>query len=107
MSVILLVISVAVSGWAFLTAYPRFLMTLSSLPAASIHPAGMANIRGLVSVLGSYEMRALVFVLSGSGRFGWSGMRGEISRAVIQGSSMLRIWRFGNSFWRPSSLAII
>lgn len=51
-SVILLLISVGISGWAFLTAYPRFLMTLSSRPLASIHPAGMANIRGLVSVSG-------------------------------------------------------
>ena len=51
-SVILLLISIGVSGWAFLTAYPRFLMTLSSVPLASIHPAGMANIRGLVSVSG-------------------------------------------------------
>ncbi len=51
-SVILLLISVGISGWSFLTAYPRFLMTLSSRPLASIHPAGMANIRGLVSVSG-------------------------------------------------------
>jgi hypothetical protein len=50
--VTLLLISVGISGWAFLTAYPRFLMTLSSRSVASIHPAGMANIRGLVSVSG-------------------------------------------------------
>ena len=50
--VTLLLISAGISGWAFLTAYPRFLMTLSSVPLASIHPAGMANIRGLVSVSG-------------------------------------------------------
>jgi hypothetical protein len=51
-SVILLLISIGISGWGFLTAYPRFLMALSSMPTASIHPAGMANIRGLVSVSG-------------------------------------------------------
>jgi hypothetical protein len=52
MFVILLLISAGISGWAFLTAYPRFLMTLSSLPLAGIHPAAMANIRGLVSISG-------------------------------------------------------
>jgi hypothetical protein len=50
--VTLLLISVGISGWAFLAAYPRFLMTLSSLPLAGIQPRGMANIRGLVSVSG-------------------------------------------------------
>jgi len=50
--VTLLLISAGISGWAFLTAYPRFLMTLSSLPLAGIQPTGMANIRGLVSVSG-------------------------------------------------------
>jgi hypothetical protein len=49
---ILLLISAGISGWAFLTEYPRFLMTLSSLPLAGIHPAAMANIRGLVSISG-------------------------------------------------------
>jgi hypothetical protein len=50
--VTLLLISAGISGWAFLAAYPRFLMTLSSLPLAGIQPTGMANIRGLVSVSG-------------------------------------------------------
>ena len=49
---ILLLISAGVSGWAFLTTYPHFLMRLSSLPLAGIHPAAMANIRGLVSMTG-------------------------------------------------------
>jgi hypothetical protein len=48
----LLLISVGISGWGFLTEYPRFLVKLSSLPIAGIHPAGMANIRGLISVAG-------------------------------------------------------
>jgi hypothetical protein len=51
-SVIALLISIGISGWGFLTAYPHFLMALSSMPNASIQPAGMANIRGLVSVSG-------------------------------------------------------
>jgi hypothetical protein len=50
--VTLLLISAGISGWAFLTTYPRFLMTLSNLPLADIHPAGMANIRGLVAAFG-------------------------------------------------------
>ncbi len=50
--VTLLLVSAGISGWAFLTSYPRFLMTLSSLPLADIHPAAMANIRGLVGVPG-------------------------------------------------------
>jgi len=50
--VALLLISVGISGWGFVTEYPRFLIKLSSLPIAGIHPAGMANIRGLISVSG-------------------------------------------------------
>jgi Glycosyltransferase family 87 len=50
--VTLLLISAGISGWSFLTAYPCFLRNLSSLPLAGIHPAAMANIRGLVSVSG-------------------------------------------------------
>ena len=49
---ILLLISAGISGWAFVTAYPRFLMRLSTLPLAGIHPAQMANIRGLIAVSG-------------------------------------------------------
>jgi hypothetical protein len=51
-SLILLLISVGISGWNFLVTYPRFLLALSSLPRADINPAAMANIRGLVSVPG-------------------------------------------------------
>ena len=85
MSVILLVISVAVSGWAFLTAYPRFLMTLSSLPAASIHPAGMANIRGLVSVLGIVRDAGARLCVVGIGSVwlvwhAWRNFKGNDSR---------------------------
>lgn len=51
-AVLFLLISTAISGWGFLTAYPRFLMTLSSQPLANVHPAAMANIRGLIGVSG-------------------------------------------------------
>ena len=61
--VILLLISAGISGWSFLTAYPRFLMTLSSLPLAGIHPAAMANIRGLISVSGIVKNTVVGFAL--------------------------------------------
>ena len=61
--VILLLISAGISGWSFLTAYPRFLMTLSSLPLAGIHPAAMANIRGLVSTTGIVKNTAVGLAL--------------------------------------------
>jgi hypothetical protein len=51
-SVVLLLISASISGWGFLTGYPRFLMQLSGLPMGGIHPPQMANIRGLVAVSG-------------------------------------------------------
>ncbi len=72
-----LLISVSISGWAFLTAYPRFLMTLSSLPLANIHPAAMANIRGLVSVSGVIPDTAarLAFVRIGSVLLVWYAWR--------------------------------
>jgi hypothetical protein len=62
-----LLISLGISGWAFLTAYPRFLMALSSLPLADIHPAAMANIRGLVSVLGIAQNTVIRLALIGTG----------------------------------------
>jgi hypothetical protein len=65
--VTLLVISAGISGWAFLTAYPRFLMSLNSLPLANIHPAAMANIRGLVSVSGVAQGTVARLALIGIG----------------------------------------
>ncbi len=73
----LLLISVGISGWAFLTAYPRFLMTLSSLPLADIHPAAMANIRGLVSVSGVVQdtVARLALIWIGSVLVFWNAWR--------------------------------
>jgi Glycosyltransferase family 87 len=59
----LLVISAGISGWEFLTAYPRFLKSLSSVPLAGIHPAAMANIRGLVTISGVLGDTAGRFIL--------------------------------------------
>ncbi len=61
--VTLLLISAGISGWAFLFAYPRFLMSLSSLPRADINPSAMANLRGLVSVSGVVPDTAARLVL--------------------------------------------
>lgn len=63
--VILLLISAGVSGWGFLTAYPRFLMNLHHLPLAGIHPEAMANIRGLVTVAGIVQNADARFALVG------------------------------------------
>jgi len=63
-----LLISAGISGWGFLTAYPRFLMSLSSLKRADIYPAAMANIRGLISVSGIVQdttaRLALIWIVS-------------------------------------------
>jgi Glycosyltransferase family 87 len=77
--VTLVLISAGISGWAFLTEYPRFLMSLSTLPLANIHPAAMANIRGLVSVSRITEDKVARLALIGVG-------------------SVLVIWRAGRSF---------
>jgi hypothetical protein len=45
---ILLLLSVEVAGWGFLTAYPQFVWQSQSLPFAGIHPEQMANVRGLM-----------------------------------------------------------
>lgn len=75
--VILLVISAAISGWGFLAAYPRFLMKLSGLPLAGIHPAEMANVRGLVGVSGivSAPTARLALTLAGSVVILWLAWR--------------------------------
>lgn len=72
-----LLISLGISGWAFLTAYPRFLMRLSSLPLADVHPTAMANIRGLVSVLGIAQNTVirLALIWTGSALVVWHSLR--------------------------------
>jgi len=81
--VTLVLISAGISGWVFLTEYPRFLTKLSSLPLAGIHPAAMANIRGLVSVSGitsdiavrlSFTLFASLFL------FGWAAWSAKNSK---------------------------
>jgi hypothetical protein len=75
--VTLLLISTGISGWGFLTAYPRFLMKLSSLALAGIHPAQMANLRGLVGVSGIVPDPAarLALTLAGSVAILWLAWR--------------------------------
>jgi Glycosyltransferase family 87 len=82
--VILLLISAGISGWGFLTIYPRFLMRLSSMPLAGIHPGAMANIRGLVSISGITKDTAVRLALIGVG-------------------SVLLFWYAGGSFKRGKS----
>jgi hypothetical protein len=61
----LLLISVSISGWPSLTEYPRFLENLSSLPLAGIHPSAMANIRGLLGLLGTGTDNAIRLLVIG------------------------------------------
>jgi hypothetical protein len=82
--VILLLISAGISGWGFLSIYPRFLMRLSSMPLAGIHPGAMANIRGLVSISGITKDTAVRLALIGVG-------------------SVLLFWYAGGSFKRGKS----
>jgi glycosyl transferase family 87 len=48
---LLFVISVAISGWRALLAYPSFVVNLGHVQLAGYHPNAMANWRGLVSLL--------------------------------------------------------
>jgi hypothetical protein len=80
--VILLAISVGISGWTFLTTYPLLLRTQSSLPLAGIHPAAMANIRGLVSISGVIQgttaRMAFVWISSASlFWYSWKSFKGD------------------------------
>jgi hypothetical protein len=62
--VTLVLISAGISGWSFLIAYPRFLVSLSSSPLSGIHPSAMANLRGLISVSGIAPDATARFVLT-------------------------------------------
>ena len=48
---LLFVISVAISGWRALLAYPSFVVNLGRVQLAGYHPQAMANWRGLLSLL--------------------------------------------------------
>jgi hypothetical protein len=105
--VVLLLISVGTSGWGFVTEYPRFLIKLSSLPIAGIHPAGMANIRGLISVSGiaknAAARLALIWLVSiFLFWYAWRSFKG-----VTSNLDHARDWRSGTFFsWQFSSAII-
>jgi Glycosyltransferase family 87 len=57
-------ISVAISGWTVLTAYPMFLLHFSKESLGGIVPRAMANFRGLTSLaLGSAEPHLAIFLI--------------------------------------------
>jgi hypothetical protein len=74
---LLVSISAAVSGWGFLSAYPRFLLGLRSLPLAGIHPEEMANLRGLASRFSVPEPARLTLILLASLVVLWLAMLGQ------------------------------
>jgi len=94
--VTLLLVSAGISGWTFVTAYPRFLAKLSGLPLAGIHPAAMANMRGLVSVSGIVSDTAAQLFLTWLGSvflFWYAGTNVKDSRSKFAGATSLV---FGN-----------
>jgi hypothetical protein len=50
-TIALVLVSIWISGWVVITAYPRFLLQLTALPLAGIHDAQKANLRGLFGLL--------------------------------------------------------
>ena len=95
--VILALISVGISGWAFPTAYPRFLMRLSSLPLAGIHPAQMANIRGLIAVPGvvrDASVRLIVTLIASVSLFLYAARGFGSSGPKFAGAQNLAIGNF-------------
>jgi hypothetical protein len=81
---------------ALLTAYPHFLMRLSSLPLAGIHPTAMANIRGLVNISGIAQDAAVRLALIGIGSvllFGYAWGSFKSGKSKFAGDTDLA---FGN-----------
>ena len=74
---LLVLISVAVSGWGSLVDYPRCLLRFSDLPLAAVHPREeMANLRGLAALLFRAPQLAGIFTVVGSLAILWMAMRG-------------------------------
>jgi len=66
-AIVVLLVSVLISGWQVIVAYPRFLRQLGSVPLAGIHDAQKANLRGLFGVMmPGAENVAVVLTLLGS-----------------------------------------
>jgi hypothetical protein len=63
-TLVLVGISMAISGWSVLTVYPNFLLHFSDEPLGGIVPRAMANFRGMVSLaLGSSGPRLAIFLI--------------------------------------------
>jgi len=56
--IVLLLISIAISGVGAVTAYPRFLLSLGRISMGGIHPNAMANLRGLCALVFAESPRA-------------------------------------------------
>ena len=74
---LLVLASVAVSGWGSLVDYPRALLQFSQLPLAAVHPREeMANLRGLAAVFFPNPQVAEMFTLAGTLAIFWLAIRG-------------------------------
>ncbi|MBZ5572696.1 MAG: DUF2029 domain-containing protein [Acidobacteriia bacterium] len=92
----LLLISAKISGWAFLVEYPRFLVSLSSLPMAGIHNQQMANLRGLFGLLfPDMTHLAMILTISTSLLVLWLAVRG--CTAFARSGQQIRNLAFANA----------
>ena len=79
---VLLLISVEISGWGVLVAYPRFLAHFSQLPLAGVHLEQMANLRGLFGLaFPGRAMAALSMTVFSSLLILWLAARSWIASA--------------------------
>jgi hypothetical protein len=63
---LLTLISISISGWHVPVEYARFLMHMSALPLAGIHPRAMANLRGLIEQLSFPSTIRLIITVAAS-----------------------------------------
>jgi hypothetical protein len=65
--VVVTMLSIAISGWKFLTEYPRLILSMQSLPYGGFHPTLMPNIRGFIYLITARETPLWLLVAIGLG----------------------------------------
>jgi hypothetical protein len=93
----LLLVSAGISGWGFLMEYPRFLVRIGDLPLAGIHPAQMANLRGIIGTSaiahGATAQLALTLIVSAA-LFWYAGSSARKMATKFPGAADLAISTF-------------